>query len=155
MSYEVYFSFQVAGLEDSVTGLEQAMVEAEEERIIREKNVLATVRSLVADMVKMKRAQAKSGSLDSKLLEATNSFDGNDKSGASAAEDVLTTMFSGEKAVALETFFVMMGVLIQQESERLETNQSGEVGNGAGFREPKGDRYLSNIRSSKGMSYQG
>ncbi|KAG0629553.1 hypothetical protein M758_1G111800 [Ceratodon purpureus] len=137
---------RVSGLEDSVIRLEQAMIEAEEERIIREKNVLATVRSLVADMVKTKRAQAKSGTLESELLEATNSIDGNDKS---SAEDVLATMFSGEKAVALETFFVMMGVLIQQENERLETSQSTEGGNGAGFRESKEDHYLSKVRSSR------
>ena len=150
MSYEVYFSFQVSGLQDSVTRLERAMVEAEEDRIMREKNVLATVRSLVADMVKTKRAQEKSGTLDSKLLEATSSSDGNHKN----AEDVLATMFSGEKAVALETFFVMMGVLIQQESERLEINQSREGGKGAGFRESKDGQYLSNITSPRSMSYR-
>lgn len=138
-----------------MNGLEQAMVEAEEDRIIREKNVLATVRSLVADMVKTKRAQAKSGTLDSKLLEATNSLDRNDKNGAGSAEDILATMFSGEKAVALETFFVMMGTLIQQESERMESNQSREVDNSAGFRESKDDYHLSNVKSSRGMFYQG
>lgn len=142
--------------------LQQSMIEAEEERIRREKTVLATVRSLVADMVKAKRAQANSGTLESRLVEATKSLDGNDKSEdseprqASSAEDVLGSMFSGEKAIALETFFVMMGVLIQQESEKLETtdNQS-RVDNAEGSLAAQNggfQRDLSDMRSLKGIS---
>ncbi|XP_024372112.1 uncharacterized protein [Physcomitrium patens] len=150
---------KVKGLEGLVAKLQQSMIEAEEERIRREKTVLATVRSLVADMVKAKRAQANSGTLESRLVEATKSLDGNDKSEdseprqASSAEDVLGSMFSGEKAIALETFFVMMGVLIQQESEKLETtdNQS-RVDNAEGSLAAQNggfQRDLSDMRSLK------
>jgi len=145
-------------MEESLARLQQALVEAEEERINREKNVLATVRSLIANMVKTKRAQ-----LESSTLETSKSLDGSDKSQATeseasqmnSVEEVLATMFSGEKAMALETFFVMMGVLIQQESEKLETTNplSGAFGNSSGFRYSKDDHYLSNMRSSRGTSY--
>ena len=104
------------------------MVDAEEERINREKFVLATVRSLVADMVKTKRMQVKSDTVDSRLLEATKAADASDQSKLTdseasqmgGAEGELESILSDEKAVALETFFNIMGSLIQQESEKLE-----------------------------------
>jgi hypothetical protein len=105
------------------------MVEAEEERVNREKFVLASVKSLVADMVKTKRLQAKSNKVDSRLLEATTETDANDRSEPTDSEashlnsagDLLESMLSDEKAVALETFFTIMGALIQQESVKPET----------------------------------
>lgn len=144
-------------MEESLARLQQALVDAEEERVNREKNVLATVRSLIANMVKTKRAQLESSTLDSRSLETTKPLDGNEAEAGqmNSVEDVLATMFSGEKAMALETFFVMMGVLIQQESEKLETTNplSRESGIGSGLRHSKNDHYLSNVRSSRGTSY--
>lgn len=107
--------------------LQEAVVEAEEERVKKEKNVLATVRSLVTDMVKARRAKSSSGTIDStSALDAllqqrgTNTMQQQQETDV---EDVLGSILnSGEKALALETFFVIMAVLIKQESERFETN---------------------------------
>lgn len=147
-------------MEESLARLQQALEEAEEDRINREKNVLATVRSLIANMVKTKRDQLETNSSNSRSLESSKSFDARDKSKATASEagqmnsveEVLATMFSGEKAMALETFFVMMGVLIQQESEKLETTNplSGALGHSSRIRDSKGGHYLSNVTSSRG-----
>jgi len=147
-------------MEESLARLQQALEEAEEERINREKNVLATVRSLIANMVKSKRAQLESSSSNSRSLESSKSFEGRDKCEATDSEagqinsvkEVLATMFSGEKAMALETFFVMMGVLIQQESEKLETTNplSRALGNSSRVRDSKDGHNLSNMTSSRG-----
>lgn len=137
-------------MEEALARLQQALVEAEGERITREKNVLATVRTLIANMVKTKRAQLESSSpLDPNSLETTSSLDSGAAGQMSSVEEVLATMFSGEKAMALETFFVMMGVLIQQESEKLDTSSpiSRAIGSGAGF--PKSN-YLTSTSTSLG-----
>lgn len=138
-------------MEESLAQLQQTLVDSEEERINREKNVLATVKSIIANMVKTKRAELESTSSDSTALENTKSLVKSEakESEAGHVEEVLATMFSGEKAMALETFFVMMGVLIQQESEKLETTNRIT----SGFRHSKDNRSLSNVRSSRGTSY--
>ena len=105
-------------------------MEAEEERVKREKNVLAIVRSLVTDMVKARHAKSSSGTIDStSALDAlyqrrggTNTIQQQQETDV---EDVFSSILnSGEKALALESFFVMMAVLIKQESEKLETSHS-------------------------------
>lgn len=165
-SYGLCF-FQVNELEDSVIRLQNSMMEAEEVRKHRDRSVLATVKSLVADMLKTKRAQTKSRALNFRLSEASKSLDVNDKCEVedpeaqqlNYAEDVLGSMFSGEKATALEAFFIMMGVLIQQENEKMTTTNllSREISNGAAFGGSTDgilEHDLSNLRSSKGMFCQ-
>ncbi|XP_073389400.1 uncharacterized protein [Physcomitrium patens] len=153
---------KVNELEDSVIRLQNSMMEAEEVRKHRDRSVLATVKSLVADMLKTKRAQTKSRALNFRLSEASKSLDVNDKCEVedpeaqqlNYAEDVLGSMFSGEKATALEAFFIMMGVLIQQENEKMTTTNllSREISNGAAFGGSTDgilEHDLSNLRSSK------
>ncbi|KAG0619318.1 hypothetical protein M758_4G130800 [Ceratodon purpureus] len=119
---------KVIELEDSVTRLQQSMVEAEEERIGRETYVLATVKSLVSDMVKTKRVQGKSNAAESSLSEATEAVDLNDRSKLADSEarrmnsagDELESTLSDEKVVALENFFNIMGALIHQDSVKLK-----------------------------------
>lgn len=100
-------------------------MEAEEERAKKEKNVLATVRSLITGMLKARRAKSRSGTIDSTSpLDALLQQRGGTNTIQQQQEtDVLGSILnSGEKALALETFFVMMAVLIKQESEKLETS---------------------------------
>lgn len=85
-------------LDDSVTRMQKSMVEADEERVKREKNVLATLRSLVTDMVKTKRGQVKMNSVDSRLLEATKALDTSDFNDAEAkqTEELLDSILCEE-----------------------------------------------------------
>ena len=147
-------------------------MEAEEERVKKEKNVLATVRSLVTAMVKARREKSSSGTIDStSALDAllqrrggTNTIQQQQQE--TDVEDVLGSILnSGEKALALETFFVMMAVLIKQESEKLETNnpeletltedKSGDNGRTPTTSRTRNSEQLPrDIDSSKGMQFR-
>lgn len=141
-------------MEESLARLQQALVDAEEERINREKNVLATVRSLIANMVKAKKQAQLEISSTSDSATSLDKGEAKDLEGSQMnnVEEALGTMFPGEKAMALETFFVMMGVLIQQESDKLETPKpsSRELLSSPRIQPSKNAHVQSNVRSSRG-----
>lgn len=146
-------------------------MEAEEERAKKEKNVLATVRSLITDMVKARRAKSSSGTIESTsaldaLLQQRGGTNTIQQQQETDVEDVLGSVLnSGEKALALESFFVMMAVLIKQESEKLETSnpeletltedKSGDNGRTlTTSRTSNSEQLPRDIDSSKGMLFR-